>query len=88
MVFSPTSASSVVTAAAVASFGAADYVVFAAMLAVSAVIGIYYAFAGGKQSTTSEFLMGDRSMSVLPVAMSLMASFLSGISLLGIPVEV
>ncbi|NXJ42192.1 SC5A8 protein, partial [Ciconia maguari] len=53
-----------------------DYVVFAAMLLVSAVIGIYYAFAGGGQKTSKDFLMGGRSMSALPVALSLTASFI------------
>ncbi|XP_076361247.1 sodium-coupled monocarboxylate transporter 2-like [Tachypleus tridentatus] len=69
-------------------FGISDYVVFAGMLTVSAAIGIYYACSGSKQSTTNEFLMGDRSMSVFPVSVSVLASFLSAITLLGTPVEV
>ncbi|OQR76828.1 sodium-coupled monocarboxylate transporter 1-like [Tropilaelaps mercedesae] len=44
----------------VSRFGAWDYVVFVSMLSVSAVIGLYYACSGHKQSTTSEFLLGDR----------------------------
>ena len=43
-------------------FGWPDYLVFVAMLAVSAVIGVYYACIGGKQSTTDEFLMAGRNM--------------------------
>ena len=39
-----------------------DYLVFAGMLVVSAVIGVYYACIGGKQSTTNEFLMAGRNM--------------------------
>jgi sodium-coupled monocarboxylate transporter 8/12 len=54
-------------------FGWPDYLVFAAMLAISAVIGLYYACAGSKQSTTSEFLMAGRNMGTFPVAMSLIA---------------
>ncbi|NXH76387.1 SC5A8 protein, partial [Hydrobates tethys] len=65
-----------------------DYVVFAAMLLVSAVIGIYYAFAGGGQKTSKEFLMGGRSMSALPVALSLTASFMSAVTVLGTPAEI
>ncbi|XP_076328094.1 sodium-coupled monocarboxylate transporter 2-like [Tachypleus tridentatus] len=68
-------------------FGWPDYLVFVAMLAVSAAIGIYYAFSGNKQSTTKECLMGDRSMSVFPVSMSVLASFISAITLLGTPAE-
>ncbi|XP_064456516.1 sodium-coupled monocarboxylate transporter 1-like isoform X1 [Ornithodoros turicata] len=60
-----------------------DYVVFSGMLCVSAAIGIYYAFSGSKQSTTAEFLMGNRSMGVVPVALSILASFMSAITLLG-----
>ena len=44
-------------------FGWPDYLVFAGMLTISAVIGIYYACVGGKQSTTDEFLMAGRNMS-------------------------
>jgi len=68
-------------------FGWPDYLVFAAMLAVSAVIGVYYACIGGKQSTTDEFLMAGRNMGTFPVAMSLIASFMSAVTLLGTPAE-
>uniref|UniRef100_A0A8C3RZP6 Solute carrier family 5 member 8 n=1 Tax=Chelydra serpentina TaxID=8475 RepID=A0A8C3RZP6_CHESE len=65
-----------------------DYVVFGAMLLVSAVIGVYYAFAGGGQQTSKDFLMGGRSMSALPVALSLTASFMSAVTVLGTPAEI
>uniref|UniRef100_A0A4X1SX77 Sodium-coupled monocarboxylate transporter 1 n=2 Tax=Sus scrofa TaxID=9823 RepID=A0A4X1SX77_PIG len=65
-----------------------DYVVFAAMLLISAVIGIYYAFAGGGQQTSKDFLMGGRRMTAMPVAMSLTASFMSAVTVLGTPAEV
>ncbi|XP_053109125.1 sodium-coupled monocarboxylate transporter 1-like [Hemicordylus capensis] len=73
---------------AIGGFHAWDYVVFAAMLLVSAVIGIYYAFAGGGQKTSKDFLMGGRSMTALPVALSLTASFMSAVTVLGTPSEV
>ncbi|KAM9673008.1 sodium-coupled monocarboxylate transporter 1 [Trichechus inunguis] len=65
-----------------------DYLVFAAMLLVSAVIGIYYAFAGGGQQTSQDFLMGGRGMTAVPVALSLTASFMSAVTILGTPSEV
>ncbi|KAG8222829.1 hypothetical protein J437_LFUL005035, partial [Ladona fulva] len=97
-------------------FGWQDYAVFAGMLVVSAMIGIYHGFnwrqilcrwtggfsrapskggadggqaesAGGGQSS-GEFLMGNRSMSTVPVALSMLASFLSSITLMGQPAEV
>ncbi|NXD90745.1 SC5A8 protein, partial [Chaetorhynchus papuensis] len=65
-----------------------DYVVFAAMLLISAVIGVYYAFVGGGQKTSKDFLMAGRSMSALPVALSLTASFMSAVTVLGTPAEI
>lgn len=71
-----------------ASFTVWDYVVFVAMLLVSAAIGVYYAFVGGGQKSSKDFLMGGRSMSALPVALSLTASFMSAITVLGTPAEI
>ncbi|XP_069713231.1 sodium-coupled monocarboxylate transporter 1 [Phaenicophaeus curvirostris] len=68
-------------------FTAWDYVVFSAMLLVSAAIGIYYAVAGGGQKTSKDFLMGGRRMNSLPVALSLTASFMSAVTVLGTPAE-
>ncbi|XP_069347035.1 sodium-coupled monocarboxylate transporter 1 [Eulemur rufifrons] len=65
-----------------------DYVVFAGMLLISAAIGIYYAFAGGGQQTSKDFLIGGRRMTAVPVALSLAASFMSAITVLGTPSEV
>nr|XP_029727511.1 putative sodium-dependent multivitamin transporter isoform X2 [Aedes albopictus] len=69
------------------SFGVWDYVVFIAMLLISAGIGVYYRFSGGKQKTTTEYLLADRNMSIWPVSFSLMASFMSAITLLGVSNE-
>ncbi|NWH65472.1 SC5A8 protein, partial [Geococcyx californianus] len=69
-------------------FSVWDYVVFTAMLLVSAIIGIYYAFAGGGQKTSKDFLMGGRRMNAFPVALSLTASFMSAVTVLGTPAEV
>lgn len=63
-----------------------DYVVFALMLAVSTVIGIYYAKRG--QESAEEFLTGGRKLTALPVSMSLTASFMSSITVLSNPAEV
>ncbi|KAG8224740.1 hypothetical protein J437_LFUL005309 [Ladona fulva] len=71
------------------TFGWFDYILFCGMLVVSAIIGIYFAFfAKQKQNTTSEYLMGGKSMGLFPVAMSLIASWVSGITLLGMPAEI
>lgn len=72
----------------VASFSVWDYVVFTLMLVISAGIGVYYAFSGRGQSSSADFLVGGRSMTAVPVALSLTASFMSAITVLGTPVEV
>ena len=69
-------------------FHVADYVVFGLMLLISAAIGIYHGCTGGKQRTTNEYLLGNRSMKTFPIAISLLASYLSAITLLGVPSEV
>ncbi|XP_033846364.1 sodium-dependent multivitamin transporter-like isoform X1 [Periophthalmus magnuspinnatus] len=69
-------------------FTTADYVIFAVLLVASAGIGLFYAFSGGRQRTTQEFLMADRSMSCLPVSLSLLATFQSAVAILGAPSEV
>ncbi|CAL1266296.1 unnamed protein product [Larinioides sclopetarius] len=67
--------------------GIFDYLVIAIMLCVSALIGLYFRFTGGRQKTTDEFLMGSRTMGIVPVAFSLMATCLSSVSVLGVPAE-
>ncbi|XP_046559482.1 sodium-coupled monocarboxylate transporter 1-like isoform X2 [Haliotis rubra] len=70
------------------SFHIVDYVVFGATILISLGIGLYFALSGGRQKTTSEFMVGGRSMKFLPVALSLMVSFESSIMMLGYPAEV
>lgn len=70
-------------------FGIVDYVVFSVMMLISALIGIWYGCGpGGKQKTTAEYLLGDRQMKNWPVAISLLVSYLSAITLLGVPSEI
>jgi len=66
-------------------FGAANYAVFALMLLISAGIGVFFWWKG--QKSTEEFLMASRSMGTLPMTLSLVASFMSAITLLGTPAE-
>lgn len=70
------------------TLGVVDYIICGAVLLISLAIGIYYGCTGGKNKTTEEFLLGDRNMPVLPVAMSLLASFMSTVTVLGTPAEV
>ena len=70
-------------------FSVVDYVVFSIMLLISALIGIWYGCGpGGKQKTTAEYLLANRKMRQFPVAISLLVSYLSAITLLGVPSEI
>ncbi|OWF48977.1 sodium-coupled monocarboxylate transporter 1 [Mizuhopecten yessoensis] len=68
-------------------FDAWDWVAFAAMLGISAGIGIFYALRGRREASTAEFLMGGRNMQLLPIAISILVSFMSAILILGTPAE-
>ncbi|KAB7501272.1 Sodium-coupled monocarboxylate transporter 1 [Armadillidium nasatum] len=83
-----TNSVSEVQAALISRFTYIDYGVFALMLLLSAAIGIFYGCFGNKMNDTKEFLMAGKSMTTFPVAMSLIASFMSAITLLGTPSEV
>ena len=69
-------------------FSPVDYVIFAVLLVASTGIGLFHAFSGGRQRTTQEFLLADRSMGCLPVSLSLLATFQSAVAILGVPSEV
>ncbi|XP_076127922.1 solute carrier family 5 member 6a [Alosa pseudoharengus] len=69
-------------------FTTLDYVIFVILLVASTGIGLFYAFSGGRQRTTQEFLLADRSMSCFPVSLSLLATFQSAVAILGAPSEV
>ncbi|XP_046805041.1 sodium-coupled monocarboxylate transporter 1 [Lucilia cuprina] len=80
-------------------FGVMDYCVFVLMLIVCAGIGFYFGFIEKKKkkqpniekrrgSEALDYLVGGRKMKVFPVSLSLVASFVSGISLLGTSTEI
>ncbi|CAG4981070.1 unnamed protein product [Parnassius apollo] len=64
-----------------------DYSVLATMLVVSCAIGVFYGYFGEKQTTGDDFLLGGSSMGTFPMALSLAASFITAIELLGNPAE-
>ncbi|XP_049582623.1 sodium/iodide cotransporter isoform X2 [Syngnathus scovelli] len=70
------------------TFAVADYVVFALMLLVSMAIGLYQALKKQPHNdSTDDFFTGGRSMSTVPVGLSLCASFMSAVQVLGVPSE-
>ncbi|KAK1801441.1 hypothetical protein P4O66_022710 [Electrophorus voltai] len=69
-------------------FRLADYAVFASMMLVSLTIGLVQSVrrvAG--DSEVEHFFTGGRRMAPLPVGMSLCASFMSAVQVLGVPSE-
>lgn len=70
-----------------ATFSVWDYVVFSGILLGASGIGLWQAIRSRKQNTSEEFLLGGRQMHAVPVAMSLTASFMSGITVIGTPAE-
>ena len=60
-----------------------DYLIFVATLIISLGIGVYSALSGGGQKTTKEYLMANRSLGTLPVALSMFMSYVSAILVLG-----
>ena len=64
-----------------------DYVIMVGFLLISLAIGVYYGVIQ-KQRTTEEYLFGNRQMSLVPVAVSLMVTYLSAVSVIGIPAEI
>jgi SNF family Na+-dependent transporter len=50
-----------------------DYTLFILMLVLSTLIGVYFGFWGKKEDTPKEYLHGGKTMSTIPVAVSLVA---------------
>lgn len=79
----------------IGQFTVYDYAVFGVMLISCSLIGIYFGYKNHQKSKSNQnrsqakdYLMGGGKMQVLPVAMSLTASFISGITLLGTSTEI
>ncbi|GAB1293279.1 Sodium/iodide cotransporter [Apodemus speciosus] len=70
-----------------ATFGAWDYGVFATMLLVSTGIGLWVGLARGGQRSADDFFTGGRQLAAVPVGLSLAASFMSAVQVLGVPAE-
>ncbi|GAB1864998.1 Sodium-coupled monocarboxylate transporter 1 [Camponotus japonicus] len=64
-----------------------DWLVFALMLFISAAAGLWH-FKRAQKSNTQDYLLGGRSLGLFPVSASLVASFISGVTILGTPAEI
>lgn len=62
-------------------FGPWDYVVFALLLIISTLIGLFFAYRSRNNADDSDdYLLGGRQMTAIPVSLSLTASFMSAIT--------
>uniref|UniRef100_A0A8C5MQU8 Sodium-coupled monocarboxylate transporter 1 n=1 Tax=Leptobrachium leishanense TaxID=445787 RepID=A0A8C5MQU8_9ANUR len=69
-------------------FVSLDYVVFTGLFLVSAGIGVFFAIKERSKTSSADFLVGGKQMTYGPVALSLTASFMSAVTVLGAPSEV
>ena len=65
-----------------------DYLVFSSVLLVSAITGVYHAIRRRTEQTTEEYLSANHSLRTNPVAISILATSYSAISLLGCSAEI
>ncbi|VVC39888.1 Sodium/solute symporter [Cinara cedri] len=65
-----------------------EYGSFSVMLGVSVVVGLYFGCVKSDGNTVNEYLLGGKNMAVFPIVMSLIASHISGIMIIGVPTEV
>nr|XP_039254641.1 sodium-coupled monocarboxylate transporter 1-like [Styela clava] len=69
-------------------FHPADFVIFGAMLLISTIIGIFFAVRDRSNNSTDNYYFAGRKANPIPVALSLIVSFVSAIAVIGLPVEV
>ncbi|XP_048248844.1 sodium-coupled monocarboxylate transporter 2-like [Haliotis rufescens] len=69
------------------TFAILDYVLLSLTLGVSAGIGLFYAIKDKNKVNSKNYLLGGKDMYVFPVAMSMLVTFLSALTLLGTPAE-
>ncbi|XP_059623001.1 sodium-coupled monocarboxylate transporter 2-like [Phlebotomus argentipes] len=66
-----------------------DYALFTLVLVISVFIGYYHGVQSKtKPNTPDEFFLGNKNMSVFPVAVSLLVTFVSGMQIIGISADV
>lgn len=72
----------------VARFQVWDYVVFACLFLISSGIGVFFAIKERSKVSSKDFLTGGRQLTCGPVALSLTASFMSAVTVIGTPSDV
>ncbi|XP_075748228.1 sodium-coupled monocarboxylate transporter 1-like [Rhipicephalus microplus] len=68
-------------------FQPADYCVLVAVLGLSTLIGVFFAWKDRRSTDKKDFFGGSKQMQMFPVTLSMTASRLSAIAMLGVPAE-
>ncbi|XP_060553236.1 sodium-dependent multivitamin transporter-like [Ruditapes philippinarum] len=68
--------------------GILDYVLFSLLFVASALIGFYHAYKDRKNTNIEDFHLGGKKMHPIPVSLSLAATFMSALTIIGTPAEV
>ena len=64
-----------------------DYVVFSISLGIPIVIGVFFCIRQRKNKSVESFLMGERAINFVAVALSILSSTINGIFIIGTPAE-
>nr|XP_039257386.1 sodium-coupled monocarboxylate transporter 1-like [Styela clava] len=70
-----------------ADLGLADYLSFVLLMAVSTVIGIYFAYRDRNEATTKNYFFGGKQMHPVAVGLSLAVTFQSAVVVIAAPAE-
>lgn len=70
------------------TLGVLDYLILASTLVVFLCLGVYYSWKSKKNPSTDNYLTGGKTMGVLPVSLSLVATCVSPTIILGFPIEI
>ncbi|KAH8023946.1 hypothetical protein HPB51_019828 [Rhipicephalus microplus] len=68
-------------------FHPADYCVLVAVLGLSTLIGVFFAWKDRRSTDKKDFFGGSKQMQMFPVTLSMTASSMSAIAILGVPAE-
>ena len=70
------------------NFSTLDYIICGLTLVLSLSAGIYHAIKSRNLKSNREYLVGNGQFQLIPVSVSIVVTFVSGIGLLGSPAEV
>ncbi|XP_078490254.1 sodium-coupled monocarboxylate transporter 2-like isoform X1 [Ciona intestinalis] len=68
-------------------FGVGDILVFLASLVLSMFVGVYYAFKDRRRETVDNYYYASRKMSAVPLGLSISVTFISALTVIGLPTE-